>query len=1417
MVYQNKNLLLVVWACVPIIMCVQGNLISSDDEKLIIVNPSLDVKTMNFDCHSKDFENHSEDFDDHSEDCDDNIGSSSGDHKSDSCICNNETKCVCSTFEDAFNHVENNTVIAINGTIRGFTANVVLNEITNISIIGYHKVVEVYCISKGSIEFNSCNGIIIENISWIGCGNNKDKLHYTTIGGDIPRYSGNFHDDFSKLYFHGLNFIHCTNVSIQSCTFKASTVGINKASGIICIDQVHFLSTCAYNITMRSVVATVLIINQTKTNINASVMLQITNSLFSQAKRICSFNYKTDLLLFYILVDDPHSEIQVLVSQTNFSSISYDPGWAAENGMVWIRILSSRDAYIEYNGVQFLSNNFKPELRHISSDFAAMLHITSESSNTSGNSVRVKMESCTFLNNSANKIAVFYGDIYLDMINTQFYNNKADSIISITYTYGDALITTTRNAVTYSLPYPFIATTLNITNSAFTNNTGGQLIYLTGESILVNISGLQITGNILSSDNDGLVVFKDYDNIIADISNVIYESNYNEVERSGFSFISAKTYHINSLKISESLFRIFYCIPPNFFTVLPQAAYYIQNKCVVNKNFQWYSIMNSSFNNNTGGKHGAVIYFNYGDVELTNNTISNCTFNNNSGYNSLIYASSNSTDVNLIVKDSTFTQNKESVFYIVNQTLQFSNDMKMTLFDGNRAQNGAALYLDLNSKVIFTNNSAVSFTNNIARRYGGAIYYEVLQSSEACYRNLSTFIVYYNASVVFNNNQAKNGGNSIFFSISQACNGTLQYDMQNFILDQSVGELVTSPDKLRLYYPAQLANSSDPSTYYISDIMLGQNIIIPACVLDHYEMPLWSTQFTLQLADTNKLNNYSIQGNDIISVDCRIFQGISNLVIVGRPPLINSIVTIQLSSFYDITFDWKPIAINLNVQLSSCHSGFYYSSDLEYCVCYTTDNIVTCSSSSNSTIRNGYWFGTINEQPTVTVCPTNYCNFDNCEATTGTCDLYPLRDNQCRAHRSGAACGNCEEGYTLSFDSIDCISMDSCNVGQTVLVITMSFLYWIAVIAVVFGMMYFKIKIGYLYGIIFYYSIIDIILKNALLVSDSLYQLVITLSSISKILPQFLGRLCFVKRLSGIDQQFIHYLHPFAILLILWLISLSARFSHKISSFLSRAVIHAICLLLLLSYSSIASTSLLLVRTIRFTSVDKVYSYLSPDIEYFHGRHLAYGLIALVIGLIFAIGLPLLLLLEPFVNSKINFIKIKPLLDQFQGCYKDRFRYFASFFMIFRLMILSILAINESDRFISSYLLMAICLVMTLILVTVRPYNNNVLNFFDSFMLFVLVMVITLEIIETYRGVFSNTALTIAFILSILPLFVILLIVLYFHAEKIKNASSYCISVVKFKNADTTHNEAIEMQQCEHTHEVIVDQQLRDKIKATVV
>ena len=73
-----------------------------------------------------------------------------------------------------------------------------------------------------------------------------------------------------------------------------------------------------------------------------------------------------------------------------------------------------------------------------------------------------------------------------------------------------------------------------------------------------------------------------------------------------------------------------------------------------------------------------------------------------------------------------------------------------------------------------------------------------------------------------------------------------------------------------------------------------------------------------------------------------------------------------------------------------------------------------CSGSS-STIKKGYWFGSVNGKPTVTFCPVDNCNFTCCETINGYYHLSPVRDNQCISHRSGTACGDCEVGYICNW------------------------------------------------------------------------------------------------------------------------------------------------------------------------------------------------------------------------------------------------------------------------------------------------------------------------------------------------------------------------------------------------------------------
>ena len=294
------------------------------------------------------------------------------------------------------------------------------------------------------------------------------------------------------------------------------------------------------------------------------------------------------------------------------------------------------------------------------------------------------------------------------------------------------------------------------------------------------------------------------------------------------------------------------------------------------------------------------------------------------------------------------------------------------------------------------------------------------------------------------------------------------------------------------------------------------------------------------------------------------------------------------------------------------------------------------------------------------------------------------------------------------------------------------------------------------------------------------------MSSFSKITPQFLGELCLTTGMSGIDQQFIHYTHPLAVIVILMVISLLARCSVSISAFISRAIIRVVCLLLLLSYTSIASTSLLLMRSLLFHGIDKVYTYLSPDIEYFHGRHLAYGIVASLCIITIVIGLPLLLIVEPLINHKINFTRIKPLLDQFQGCYKDKCRCFAGYYMICRLVIISIIIFDFFNDFVASYAVIIVCAIADFFHVIVRPYNKEILNKFDAIILHLMILTAVLPLID---DVDSPIVITIVFVLVILSLIIFITLTLLLHKDDLKKIVVYFrVKEESPSNSDVNNN-----------------------------
>ena len=749
----------------------------------------------------------------------------------------------------------------------------------------------------------------------------------------------------------------------------------------------------------------------------------------------------------------------------------------------------------------------------------------------------------------------------------------------------------------------------------------------------------------------------------------------------------------------------------------------------------------------------------------------------------VIYCSHNSSIIFANLSNISLSNNKAEkggAIFLIDSEILCKNDTLIMFKNNTASQDGGAIYIGDKSRLTFMEDTIVTFSHNSASDYGGAIYGKIVNST-INFGNSSNFS--------FLHNSARTGS-SVYINLPAQCDRTC---LNNSVLGiaTTVDDIVTSSSKIELYTSnVQKSNGINGTNlqcdiYYIKNIMLGQKILLDACMYDYYSHPIDVARFLLRINDGQ---GYRLDSNNTLITCNRTFELVS---IYGNESATFDIL-INISLYDNRQSKSKEVMTKLIVELSPCHPGFSYNEKSKMCECYkTTEDIVVCSDSS-STIKRGYWFGKVNGNPTTAFCPFNYCNFTCCETSNGYYHLSPGRQDQCRSHRCGMACGRCSDGYTLSFDSTKCVDEEHCTAGHTALVVLLSILYWIVMVMLVFAMMYYKVGVGYLYGITYYYSVVDILLNENLYASRGLYLTVIIMSSFSKIIPQFLGELCFTTGMSGIDQQIIHYIHPAAIILILGMIILSARISQRVSVIISRGIIHVICLLLLLSYTSIASTSLLLMRPLKFDKIDALYTYLSPDIEYFHDRHLAYGIVALLCMVSIAIGLPLLLVLEPFLNRKFNFIKIKPLLDQFQGCYKDKYRCFAGYYMICRLVIITIVIIDSSNDFLANFLLITTSGIIVLIHLLIKPYNSSILNKLDGIILQLIVFIKALTLLDDFD---SPLVVTFSFMLVILPLVIIIGTAIFFHKDDIKKLFVYFTSRITSHSSNDVDNNDMPMRE----------------------
>ena len=1197
----------------------------------------------------------------------------------------------CSSLPCALKNMQDNTVINI--TSKVVTLNGIVGmgsgNLSNITIIGNGTT--IMCNNTGGVYCESCSNIIIMGITWYQCGHNNS-MHPTT---QIP----------------ALNFTAVSNIIIHKCTFQNSLgcpVYIQYAMESITIKDSYFVDN-VFNASQDKFSCAGIYIKSRSSDLNIS----ITSSGF--CNNGCGMSNTSSWCHHYgaIIIIDRYCELaNIVIDSTDFSNNS--AGLYLFSGY-------TKSALVRLSNMNVYNNT-------------ANGIIISASSGNNLISISIDISFVVFMNN-VNALSIITP---LHAKKLMVNVNISDSIIDgntaddakVFYSHAKKL-GVLRIALMSSI------TSVTITNCQFYNNLNGA----------VGIHLVPPTGDCESTS--AWITFKNV---------IIYNTtNTGDIRHVGVASVSIVTSNIILVFIKFTIVSFI----SNNYSRFNEKVLLIKNDEICDTQFLsiYTGLTDCTFDNNTAFDHMVLLHINantnndYGGVYTIQ--ISKCNFNNNFGGKSTVYIcgpipSSFYENSKMILDNSTFSNNIGTALYSIIPKFIIMNTI---LFINNTANSGAAVYFE-EVHSISSVNADVQFINNSAVQRGGALYFNLV--TDYC----NVFSDPFNASFI--NNSANIAGNSVYFSIPQSCQlitntsdkSSLMYIPKQFEYFQPFyitgSPVVTSPYNIKLYPPTIVISNSSNDYAIQQSKMLGELIQVNSSVLDYFNNITEPVIFSIDCktcGDDYGLSTHQITAHNHSLNELKVFSKSS------RDVIDNTNISITLLSVLPPIY--KSMSVSLSIELSSCHTGYIFDKSQRQCICYPYYDIVHCIG-DHSEIKIGYWIGFLTEHYTSSIYPSNYCNFaKRTETNLGYYDLPRTPDGQCSPHRTGVACGECKPGYTLAYDSPKCLNNDKCSAGMIFLVIVLTILYWIAIVAVVFGLMYFfqfQISSGYTYGIIYYYSIVDILLGNS--ISEDVFQLVAILSSFAKLTPQLFGQLCLVEGLSGIDQQFIHYTHAVAVSLILLIIVLGARYSPKLAMLVSRCVIRVICLLLLLSYTSLASTSLQLLRPLTFNDVDEVRTYSSPDIKYFTGRHLPYAIVAILCEVIIVIGLPLFLLLEPLLSRKINFVKIKPLLDQFQGCYKDKYRWFAVYYLICRQVIILIVYVGNGDYYNKLYYLQTACIIIAMIHGWVQPYKKKLVNGLDGAILLVLVLVVNLNTFTFLSSISSQLSV----VLLILPLFLLSLI-----------------------------------------------------------
>ena len=670
---------------------------------------------------------------------------------------------------------------------------------------------------------------------------------------------------------------------------------------------------------------------------------------------------------------------------------------------------------------------------------------------------------------------------------------------------------------------------------------------------------------------------------------------------------------------------------------------------------------------------------------------------------------------------------------------------KNNLIENNNASIGGGLSLLQQSFLFLEPSAQVRFINNSALR-GGAIV------SESSFVNICFFAIKSSnvtassineieAKLVFINNRAMEAGSVLFGG-----------DIDNCIPHPN-NELFYLPNASRIIfdtvfnYTLQVGNSvisSDPfkvcicngdmavclQRTYSTSVVPGDTISLPLVLVGEQEG--FSAGILYMQPNSSHLSSQAT-----LQQTKSYCQNITFLVTLADTNITNTSIELSVrTAGTAVTRPTENVMVTINI--NKCPVGFQLLETGSFkgiCGCHSLIDSyfsnITCNITERSIIRQSTgWIGYDNTSSCILV--HDYCPFDYCVTNTVNLSLSndQLRDRQCTSNRGGILCGQCREGFSLLLGSNECGDCPS----YWHLLLLFVFILAGMILVVVLIVLNLTVSMTTINGLVFFANIVHI---NEAIVFSQIERIPVLFQFISWINLDFGFQICFYKEMDAYVKTWLQFAFPFYIWFIMIVIIMSARRSSRISVLVSRNAVPVLATLLLLSYTKLFRAVIFSLSRSELTtncSAPRAVWTIDGNIDYLSDKHIPLFLFSLVI--LVALGIPytLSLLLSPLLESFLSrykcfkwWIKFKPIIDAYNGPYKDRCRFWTGLLLMARLVIVLTVSFSGNVNIDRLVTVMTCITLLTIGWVVGGIYTKVYSNVLESFFIANLAAVISVS------------------------------------------------------------------------------------------